>query len=610
MDFYPKDIKEIAAGGGVEEGRRDAVMIPSCLFGVVNLECVEKNATFATNSFVSTMKIFRNLTVITVTTAFLAVSVPASGRPLSFRQAKANALAFIQKWLFKEQMTEGRRSVVSNDSMTLAAQDDHYYVFNIGSNNGYVIASGDDCAPAVLGYSDKGHVSAAMPDNMKAWLDEYDQQIKMRKALMLAAANDESPVAEREAIAPMVTTKWGQDSPFNLKCPSYFPLMHCPTGCVATAMSQILYYHRKSSVNKTAADIEGYTTPTNQYNIEFVRSGAKIDWDNMLDSYSRLSPQYRKEAVATLMSYCGAALRTDYRQDGASANSADVAQTMVKYFDYSSEATYIDRNQYTTDEWEQIIYDELKKGYPVYYKGQKGNYAHGFVCDGYDGNGYFHINWGWSGESDGFYLLSVLRPEIEITASGYTLYQKAVVGLVPNGVYARLTQKDLALTGTKRFSAGAGKSAGVDMTMTVQNNFRGGYSFNTAMGLYKNGELLQVLPMSTFKDFASGSSKTVRTTLSVPADLEEGDYLLKPLSKQVAQDDWKENDGVDTWCLTLQVSNGILSFEEGDHTATGMAPIMSADKPNGNFIYDLNGRRVKTPHRGIFIKNRKKIIFW
>ena len=78
----------------------------------------------------------------------------------------------------------------------------------------------------------------------------------------------------------------------------------------------------------------------------------------------------------------------------------------------------------------------------------------------------------------------------------------------------------------------------------------------------------------------------------------------------MAQDDWKENDGVDTWCLTLQVSNGILSFEEGDHTATGMAPIMSADKPNGNFIYDLNGRRVKAPHRGIFIKNRKKIIFW
>ena len=131
------------------------------------------------------------------------------------------------------------------------------------------------------------------------------------------------------------------------------------------------------------------------------------------------------------------------------------------------------------------------------------------------------------------------------------------------------------------------------------------------MGLYKNGELLQVLPMSTYKDFASGSSKTVSTTLSVPADLEEGDYLLKPLSKQVAQDDWKENDGVDTWCLTLQVSNGILSFEEGDHTATGMAPIMRANNSSddGN-VYDLSGRRVKTPHRGIFIKNRKKIIFW
>ncbi len=557
------------------------------------------------------MKIFRNLTVITVTTAFLAISAPVSGRPLSFRQAKANALAFIKKRLIKEQMTEGRWSVINNDSITLAAQNAGCYVFNIGSNNGFVVAAGDDCVPEILGYADKGHVGATMPDNMKAWLDEYDQQMKMQKTLMAAAANGDSPAAEREAIAPMLTTKWGQDNPFNLKCPSYFPLMHCPTGCVATAMSQILYYNRKSSVDKTAADIEGYTTKTNQYQIESVGRGAKIDWDNMLDSYSLLSPQSRKQAVASLMSYCGAALQTDYRQDGASANSADVVQTMVKYFDYSSEAEYIDRNQFTTEEWEQRIYDELKKGYPVYYKGQKGNYAHGFVCDGYDGNGYFHINWGWSGESDGFYLLSVLQPEIEITAAGYSLYQKAAVGLIPNGVYARLTLTDLALTGTKSFPTGAGKSAEVDMTMTLQNNFRGGYSFNTAMGLYKDSELLQVLPMSSLKDMASGSSKTVRTTLSVPADLNEGTYLLKPMSKQVAQEDWKQNDGVETWFLTLEVGNGMMSFEKGDHAATGVAPVMRANNSSddGN-VYDLSGRRVKTPQRGIFIKNRKKIIFW
>lgn len=556
------------------------------------------------------MKIFRNLTVITVTTAFLAISAPVSGRPLSFRQAKANALAFIKKRLIKEQMTEGRWSVINNDSITLAAQNAGCYVFNIGSNNGFVVAAGDDCVPEILGYADKGHVGATMPDNMKAWLDEYDQQMKMQKTLMAAAANGDSPAAEREAIAPMLTTKWGQDNPFNLKCPSYFPLMHCPTGCVATAMSQILYYNRKSSVDKTAADIEGYTTKTNQYQIEFVGKGAKIDWDNMLDSYSLLSPQSRKQAVAGLMSYCGAALQTDYRQDGASANSADVVQTMVKYFDYSSEAEYIDRNQFTTEEWEQRIYDELKKGYPVYYKGQKGNYAHGFVCDGYDGNGYFHINWGWSGESDGFYLLSVLQPEIEITAAGYSLYQKAAVGLIPNGVYARLTLTDLALTGTKSFPTGAGKSAEVDMTMTLQNNFRGGYSFNTAMGLYKDSELLQVLPMSSLKDMASGSSKTVRTTLSVPADLEDGAYLLKPMSKQVAQEDWKQNDGVETWFLTLEVGNGMMSFEKGDHAATGVAPVMRANNSSddGN-VYDLSGRRTKTPHRGIFIKNRKKMIF-
>ena len=117
--------------------------------------------------------------------------------------------------------------------------------------------------------------------------------------------------------------------------------------------------------------------------------------------------------------------------------------------------------------------------------------------------------------------------------------------------------------------------------------------------------------MSSLKDMASGSSKTVRTTLSVPADLNEGTYLLKPMSKQVAQEDWKQNDGVETWFLTLEVGNGMMSFEKGDHAATGVAPVMRANNSSddGN-VYDLSGRRVKTPQRGIFIKNRKKIIFW
>ena len=130
------------------------------------------------------MKVNRNITAIAVTIAFCVVSIPASGRPLSLSQAKANALAFIKKYLIKEQMTEGRWSVIDNDSMTLAAQNANCYVFNIGSNNGFVVAASDDCASAVLGYSDKGHVGATMPDNMKAWLDEYGQQMEMQKTLM------------------------------------------------------------------------------------------------------------------------------------------------------------------------------------------------------------------------------------------------------------------------------------------------------------------------------------------------------------------------------------------------------------------------------------------
>ena len=308
-------------------------------------------------------------------------------------------------------------------TLTIAEGCDAYYAFNLPDNGGYVIVSGDDSMPAVLGYSESGSYDAdKLPVNMRSWLAGYAEQYaylqshrNVKPASLTAVTG--SP------ILPMLDTHWDQVAPYNNLCPTVKVKdeetgeergVRTVTGCVATSMAQIMYYHQWP--RKTKQAIPAYTTKTLSILIP-ERGVTTIDWDNMTVS-----------SMATLMTLCGSAVEMDYNisdNGGSSASQYSIVQALVKYFDFKEEGmTYELSKNYSTDVWNQKIYDELQNGRPVIYGGE-GTGGHGFIIDGYSGSDYFHVNWGWGGSYDGYFLLNALNPE----GFNFNYNQTAIIGI-------------------------------------------------------------------------------------------------------------------------------------------------------------------------------------
>lgn len=374
--------------------------------------------------------------------AFL-LPATAAASPITLQQAQQNALSFLESKGKSISSSSLRQARLRSASTTTES----YYIFNIGSNEGYVIAAGDDCAPDILGYADAGYIDVdSMPVNLQSWLEEYAQQIQFMQENGYSPSKAPKLTSSYSAISPLLATTWDQLDPYNQNCPDFFGYGKCVTGCVATAMAQVMYYHRARSVTQTTTQIPAYTcrhrwisgTDTMQIHVAAIPAGSPIDWDNMLDSYGSSATTAQEQAVANLMKYCGASVQMDYANEwngGSGAYSTDVPTALKTYFDYSSATVLKNRSDYSTnDAWESLIYNELSSSRPVYYSGRNSSAGHAFVCDGYDGSGYYHINWGWSGTSDGYFLLTALDPNQQGTggsSSGYNQNQAALINAQP-----------------------------------------------------------------------------------------------------------------------------------------------------------------------------------
>ena len=330
------------------------------------------------------------------------------------------------------------------------------YVFNRG-NEGFVVVSADDCFNPILGYSDNGAFDYdSAPPQLKWWLNEYAMQGDYAlKNMVLTpwSADAKSTRAARENIAPLVQTKWNQDYPYNLDCPEDAG-GKCITGCVATAMAQIIKYHGypTQGKGKHSYDWNGTT-------LSFDYGATTFDYANMLDTYVEYdeygrpvdnATEEQKKAVAQLMYACGVGVNMRYSSGESAAGDYGIPFAFVNLFNYDSGTKYVKRTYYTTEEWEDLIYTELSEKRPVLYGGQApGGGGHEFVCDGYE-NGYFHINWGWSGLADGFYSLSNLLPEHQGLGGfdgGYNNDQGVVMGIKPSAATGGATP-NISMTGS------------------------------------------------------------------------------------------------------------------------------------------------------------------
>lgn len=360
----------------------------------------------------------------------------ASAKPKTKQQAQKEVEAFLNQ---RGRSLKVRPAMARSTSDQDEESQESIYFFDVENNGGYVIVSGSDRGPSILGYTDCGSFDEKnVPENMRLWLEDYKSQIEYIEISETLAATRAGSTSH-PVISPMLTTTWNQRYPYNLKCPTYNGT-NCVTGCVATAIAQIMYYHRNKSINKTTKEIPGYYCETNpNIKVNAISEGSTIDWGNMLDSYSSSAINSKettaqKNAVANLMAYCGAAVKIGYGTWSSYGYFKDVAPGLIKYFNYNETMSLEYKYNYSNDEWDNLVYTELAKGHPIFYTGQSNSGGHAFVCDGYDGKGYYHINWGWGGKSDGYFLLSALNPDSQGTGggdSGYNTDQSIIIGMIP-----------------------------------------------------------------------------------------------------------------------------------------------------------------------------------
>jgi hypothetical protein len=304
-----------------------------------------------------------------------------------------------------------------------------FYVFAMNGNGGFIIVSGDDVAKPVLGYSDDGTYDENNP-NLAYWMETLSQEIavavensasqdKLIKAQWEAFENDEPVRASGDYVAPLVQTKWSQVKPYNNLCPKISGTT-VATGCVATAMAQIMKFHRYPATRTVT--IPGYTTGTRKISIPEIAGSTTYGWDNMADTYSRTSTN---TVVAELMYHCGVSVEMDYDTDVSGAYSSDVADALNTYFGYDAGTACHYRNYCSNPEWIDLLKTEIKAKRPVYYDGTNVDGAHAFVCDGYNSDDKFHFNWGWNGDSDGYFEVSAL-------IDGYNQDQSIITGIQPD----------------------------------------------------------------------------------------------------------------------------------------------------------------------------------
>ena len=371
---------------------------------------------------------------------FVLTMLSLHAEPITREQAQKKAEEFMKSrnnYRRLAPVTNQRKLAPGRRNAPLAATSE-YYVFNKGTREGFVIVSGDDQTTPVLGYCDEGEFNyAELPPNMQEWLDGYERQIA---AIQQGAPYVGDAVPTHPKVAQLMKSKWSQGNPYNLTCPMYFSLGRSVTGCVATAMAQILYYNREKSVSETTAAMPAYETWNShetygKLHVEGIPEGAPIDWENMKDEYGGSATDKQKLAVADLMHYCGVAVKMGYSNSSSGAQSHDAYLAFGKYFGYGSSVRYVSYSTVSSDvEWDRIVYADIAEGRPVYVSGSNSSAGHAFVADGYDGNLRYHINWGWGGTSDGYYLLTQLTPGqqgIGGSNDGYNDYREIIVGIEP-----------------------------------------------------------------------------------------------------------------------------------------------------------------------------------
>ncbi|MCD4697528.1 MAG: thiol protease/hemagglutinin PrtT [Bacteroidales bacterium] len=286
------------------------------------------------------------------------------------------------------------------------------YVFNF--TNGFVLISAESSVFPVLGYSAVHPFEFGMlPPSFEFWLNSYKEQIfwniknneaaprHIAQAWENLTEKSRSSQLDNQFVSPMLQTSWNQGCYYNSALPvdSSGSCNHPYTGCVATALGQVLKYY---NYPKTGTGSNGIATPYGWLEVQFDETN--YDWVSMENNLTTENP-----AVAELLLHCVVGVNSQFLPGGTGAYDSDARDALINYFGYEENAQFLWRDSYSGD-WPQLLRDELQQGRPVIYGGveQESGYGHTFICDGYQDSVYFHINWGWGGLFNGYFYIDTL----------------------------------------------------------------------------------------------------------------------------------------------------------------------------------------------------------
>jgi len=314
---------------------------------------------------------------------------------------------------------KGESSSVIFQSCSTNDNDTLFFIFNI-DKAGFIIVSGDSSVFPVLAFSDEGAFNDSLSSpELNYWLNRLSRQIS-------AAKNQKQPIPDQgwntclnkkqtkgatKSATPLLTTKWDQVTDYNFYCPpsSNGPGGKCYTGCVATAMAQIMYFYQypQHGYGSNSYYHPHYGTISSDF------SKVNFDWASMTTTISSQSDSQSIKSVACLIYNCGVAVDMDYSPSESGADVANAVTAFSQYFNYSLRLKLVNRSDYNSDiDWNNLLMSYIDRGIPILYEGIDPSVSggHAFICDGYQDSCFFHFNWGWSGHYNGYYYISNLDP--------------------------------------------------------------------------------------------------------------------------------------------------------------------------------------------------------
>ena len=545
----------------------------------------------------------------TIILVFLLIAVFSSASTRSLNEMKKIA----ESYLFTSKTRADKASLrVLVEKETLSILGNEQY--------GFVIINNDEQFPAVIGYSQSAFDT--MPPALEWYIDAAEKSIQAKinsgayYALIPPSADFPSSVNS------LVKTTWDQGKPYNKFCPggNGGSSRLYPTGCVATALAQIMNYHQypergigDHQYSFKPADGDGRILSANFGETYY-------DWGNMLDDYSNGYTDAQADAVATLMLHCGVAVEMEYTPSGSGSYGQEACLGIKKFFGYNKNARLYTRKYYTAQSWMQLVYNELNNNRPIYYAGSsESSGGHAFVIDGYNQDGMVHVNWGWGGKSNGMFDISLLNP----TGYEFSASQDMILGMCDSTINipyeSQVGARELSFTfygsTTKRVTISA------SVIDAAAEKFNGSIACilenNDTTIVLKRKDDITLKPITDGTGFYTSVSLTSINLSNIP----DGKFHLYVGS--MAADDYK-------WQLVRPYEGSVYSYiieKNGDDitwtedysdmwaissTTTGISPVRMNSGNSAKQIYDLQGRSHGTDPsalpKGIYIINGKKVV--